>query len=147
MEGQRTVGEDAYVANIPFELNLAVFITIGATLLRLAVSSIFGSKTSTIWFVPYKRLVRIPYIISFGKCYKFLVEYQDADNLLEVNSKNGTTFQMDFPVNTECWPKCAENFTKVILVRHPLDRLLSAFLYIFENPKGKFYYKVTRDLR
>ena len=63
----------------------------------------------------------------------------NAENLLEVTANNGTKFQMDFPVNVECWPKCAENYTKIILVRHPLDRLLSAYLYIFANEKGKFY--------
>ena len=68
---------------------------------------------------------------------------KESENLLEVTANNGTRFKIDFPVSVDCWPKCAENCTKVILVRHPLDRLLSAYLYIFQNKKGKFYHKVT----
>ncbi len=43
------------------------------------------------------------------------------------------------PVTTKCWPDCAKNHTKVLLVRHPLERLLSAYKYIFEN-EGKFHF-------
>ena len=71
----------------------------------------------------------------------------EAENLLEVTANNGTRFKLDFPVNLKCWPNCAKNCTKVILVRHPLDRLLSAYLYIFDNNPGKFYHRVTKHIR
>ena len=71
----------------------------------------------------------------------------EAENLLEVTANNGTRFKLDFPVNLKCWPNCAKNCTKVILVRHPLDRLLSAYLYIFDNNPGKFHHKVSKDIR
>jgi hypothetical protein len=72
---------------------------------------------------------------------------KEAENLLEVTANNGTRFKLDFPVNLKCWPNCAQNCTKVILVRHPLDRLLSAYLYIFDNNPGKFHHKVRKDVR
>ena len=46
---------------------------------------------------------------------------------------------LKMPVNQECWPNCASELTKVILVRHPLERLLSAYLYIFTN-RGKYHF-------
>ena len=45
-----------------------------------------------------------------------------------------------FPVTNECWSDCATNHTKVMLVRHPLERLLSAYFYIFAQ-EGKYYYQ------
>jgi len=36
-------------------------------------------------------------------------------------------------VDEACWPKCALSSTKVVQVRHPLERLLSAYRYVFER--------------
>jgi len=36
-------------------------------------------------------------------------------------------------VDETCWPKCALSSTKVVQVRHPLERLLSAYRYVFER--------------
>ena len=44
------------------------------------------------------------------------------------------------PVTENCWLDCAKNHTKVIMVRHPLERLLSAYFYIFGN-QGKYHYE------
>ena len=46
--------------------------------------------------------------------------------------------RMKLPVTEDCWLECAKNHTNVILVRHPLERLLSAYLYIFQN-SGRFH--------
>jgi len=36
-------------------------------------------------------------------------------------------------VDETCWPKCALSSTKLVQVRHPLERLLSAYRYVFER--------------
>ena len=46
--------------------------------------------------------------------------------------------EQTLPVSLDCWLECAKNHTKVIIVRHPLERLLSAYLYIFQND-GKYH--------
>ena len=74
-------------------------------------------------------------------------------NILEDQMSHPSYNQLDFinrkgheeknllkmPVSQDCWPKCAKELTKVILVRHPLERLLSAYLYIFTN-RGKYHF-------
>ena len=36
-------------------------------------------------------------------------------------------------VKESCWPECALASTKIVQVRHPLERLLSAYRYVFER--------------
>ena len=66
---------------------------------------------------------------------------EGQSNPLLINPENEKDFseELHFPINQDCWPNCASNLTKVILVRHPLERLLSAYLYIFSNDAGKYY--------
>ena len=76
--------------------------------------------------------------------HKVLYSKLNSDNnslKLKVSDDSDSTedLRSSFPVNSVCWPHCAKNVTKVILVRHPLDRLLSAYFYIFDNQKGKYH--------
>ncbi|XP_023342939.1 uncharacterized protein LOC111712480 [Eurytemora carolleeae] len=42
--------------------------------------------------------------------------------------------QIEFETITpECWPECADGSLKIIQVRHPLERLVSAYRYVFER--------------
>jgi hypothetical protein len=61
-------------------------------------------------------------------------EDEQQNEIIENQDEN---LKMSLPVYKDCWPDCAEKHTKVILVRHPLERLLSGYLYIFQND-GKF---------
>jgi len=54
--------------------------------------------------------------------------------------KNPVNVDQDIPakadtekVDETCWPKCALSSTKLVQVRHPLERLLSAYRYVFER--------------
>ena len=37
------------------------------------------------------------------------------------------------PVSVDCWPNCASNHLKIMVVRHPLERFLSAYRYVFDS--------------
>ena len=63
----------------------------------------------------------------------------DFINRQSLENPEDETKLLKMPVNQDCWPDCAKELTKVILVRHPLERLLSAYLYIFTN-RGKYHF-------
>ena len=53
------------------------------------------------------------------------------DGLFVTTGPTGS--DLTLPVNQDCWPGCAANQTKIIIVRHPLERLLSAYRYVFDS--------------
>ena len=53
---------------------------------------------------------------------------------ITVNTEENTHSKTDgTEVNESCWPECALTSTKMMQVRHPLERLLSAYRYVFER--------------
>ena len=50
-----------------------------------------------------------------------------SDNNLVRRSAEPDEAAPQFPVRADCWPLCASQAVKAVLVRHPLERLLSAY--------------------
>jgi len=62
-------------------------------------------------------------------------EKQPSENNQVLNSLDSMVGNMDSvtPVTESCWPKCAATSVNLIQVRHPLERLLSAWRYVFQR--------------
>ena len=53
-------------------------------------------------------------------------------------NRSNEDFELRTLVNADCWPNCGRNMTKIIPVRHPFKRVLSAWRHIFDRDKRKY---------
>lgn len=78
---------------------------------------------------------------SWNKFLRLIAEHYTEDKHSSQESAREASEMsaedLPVPVSLDCWPKCAQNHTKIIVVRHPLERLLSAYRYLHEEMNGK----------
>ena len=92
----------------------------------------------SISWCPIFKAASTPWLAIFAKLNGFLTPHTESK--IKKGKLNFMTLFKDFHLNTPPPGANTENYYKMVIVRHPFDRLLSAYRDKLERVEGRQYY-------